>query len=207
MSTNENRTKIWAYVKHKKLFTYKDIVNQTGINYSTVRSFIQTLIKQNIAKIKVEKRGSKPVVFELVGEDPPKFGSGAKVGYRRKKWKKLNGAAKCWRSMRVLKKFSTADIAQGAEVSDSYSRQYVHALHKAGYMRCLTPHKSGAIREGAVYLLIKDTGPRNPIIRQRDNAVFDPNLNEVFKMEAKSKPNKVVHNRPVGNGGDYVRLD
>lgn len=106
-----------------------------------------------------------------------------------------------------IKKFTTADIAQGGEVCDSYARQYVVSLFRAGYIRCLSPHISGSYREGAVYLLIKDTGPKNPIVRRRDSTVYDPNIDEVLAMNPNQTNRRANQRFSSTDRRDHVRLD
>lgn len=206
MSTNEKRTEIWAFVKHRKQFTNMEVVKSTGINYTVVRAFTKALVKQNIAVVVKNKIG-KASLFKLVQNTPPQFTPGFEVGERLSRRKKLTCADRCWRSMRVLKKFSVSDIAQGAEVRSAYAQQYVLWLNMAGYLRCLTPQTSATVNDSTVYMLIKDTGPDRPILRMREKAVYDPNIDEVFDLN-KSRSNKGKQVQPkVNQRGEHVRVD
>lgn len=88
-----------------------------------------------------------------------------------------DGCAQLWNGMRRLKRFDCRDliVAAAAKVAYSTARNYCIWLHKAAYIAIDTPARPGA---PARYRLVRDTGPRAPVI-QRKKHVYDPNLGEV----------------------------
>lgn len=82
--------------------------------------------------------------------------------------------SRMWQSMRVLRRFSSADMQATAEVSPNHSQKYLRGLLDAGYLRLLQPRQSGYTGGHAVYQLIRDTGPHAPRIGKQ--GLRDPNL-------------------------------
>lgn len=84
-----------------------------------------------------------------------------------------------WRTMRMIGKFSCNDLVVTASpetpIKLQDAKDYCKRLHKAGYLRCIELAKRG---KTAVYILIKNTGPKPPMV-QRTKTIFDPNLNKV----------------------------
>lgn len=79
-----------------------------------------------------------------------------------------------WNSMRILRQFSTIDIQLTADVRARNARQYVRVLLDAGYLRIAQPAQPGAAGGGAVYALVRNTGPHAP--RAGLSGLRDPNL-------------------------------
>lgn len=83
-----------------------------------------------------------------------------------------------WRTMQKLREFSPTDVAHHATTDEitvpvETAKQYCKVLLAAGWLRVL--RKARPVRgEQAVYRLIRDTGPRPPMV-QRVKAVYDPN--------------------------------
>ncbi len=82
-----------------------------------------------------------------------------------------------WRTARVLDRFSPVDLVMHASteaqpVNDQDARRFCAMLLRGGYVRVLRRAALG--RHPALYLLIRDTGPRPPEER-RVRAIWDPN--------------------------------
>lgn len=94
------------------------------------------------------------------------------------------GVANIWRSMRMLSKFSTVDIAlhsstPSAPVSETTVRSYCTMLLATGYLRVV--QKADPVKgRKAVYRLVRNDGPKPPQI-QRVKQVFDPNTGVVYQ--------------------------
>lgn len=90
---------------------------------------------------------------------------------------------RAWLAMRILRKFSIADLAmraaQGEEKSiDTNLRDYCRVLIKAGYLVELPVREGGPTKRGYNrYALIdeRNTGPKPPVHRQTAGTVWDPN--------------------------------
>lgn len=83
------------------------------------------------------------------------------------------GRPRMWQSMRVLRRFSTADLMASAEVGRDAAAKYVRFLAHAGYLRVVQAKQSGLTGGHAVYALVRDTGPFAPRIGKA--RVRDPN--------------------------------
>lgn len=90
-----------------------------------------------------------------------------------------------WRTLRMMKGDTNArELAAHAStpevpVRESAAADYLGNLHRAGYLACVKPGK-GVGRGGiqARYRLVRDTGPRPPMVC-RTHAIYDPNLDRV----------------------------
>jgi len=78
-----------------------------------------------------------------------------------------------WQSMRVLRKFTAAEIVATAEVGASNASKYIRSLVRTGYLRVVTPKQEGVTGGHAAYLLVRNSGPYAPRIGKQD--VLDPN--------------------------------
>ena len=86
-----------------------------------------------------------------------------------------------WRAMRMLRQFTIADLVATAEASHANATRFVWALTRAGYLRIVTPKRSGRKGGAAVYLLARDTGPYAPRHR-RDGTIFDSSGSDVATL-------------------------
>lgn len=91
-----------------------------------------------------------------------------------------------WRSMRILRQFTTADIESTAEVRARNARQYVRTLLDAGYLRTVQAAQPGVVGGGAVYALVRNTGPHAP--RAGLSGLADPNLEPAELPQAVQVP-------------------
>lgn len=94
------------------------------------------------------------------------------------------GTMNIWRSMRMLKKFSALDLAthsntDSVKVTEATAQSYCVMLLATGF---LTVVQKAAPVEGrrAIYRLIRDDGPKPPMI-QRVKQVYDPNTGKVYQ--------------------------
>jgi hypothetical protein len=86
--------------------------------------------------------------------------------------------AKLWQSMRVLLRFDIAQLVVTTEAKRSNAQDYVSRLVASGYLRQAQKANPSA-RRGALYQLVRDTGPRAPITR-KTGATYDPNNGETY---------------------------
>lgn len=84
-----------------------------------------------------------------------------------------NQRARAWQSMRILRRFSQPEIVATAEISPNNCAKYIRALLASGYLRVIRPRHNGKAGAGALYRLVKNTGPFAPM--EKDGFIFDPN--------------------------------
>ncbi len=94
---------------------------------------------------------------------------------------------RAWQAMRIMKRFTTFDIRATAGIGESNLRNYIKALHKAGYLALVKERRSGENLGHAVWRLARDSGPKHPILRV-EGGMFDPNTGLVW-MDGKEVPN------------------
>ena len=87
------------------------------------------------------------------------------------------GRQNMWRSMQILKRFTLSDLVAGSSteehpISWAEAEHYTAYLARAGYLK-----KAGRGMTSS-YLLVRNTGPKAPMI-QRIRQVWDQNLKKV----------------------------
>lgn len=88
-----------------------------------------------------------------------------------------------WQSMRVLRRFTTADLLTTAACGQSQVHKYCRALARTGYLRLHLARVSGRPGSRDVWLLVRDSGPEAPIRRQDGSGVYDPNTRAVHPVQ------------------------
>ena len=76
--------------------------------------------------------------------------------------------------MRILRRFTIADLVGTAEIGRNHVEKYVKALLQEGYVRIVQAKRQGVPGGDAVYQLVRDTGSHAPRIGK--GALLDPNL-------------------------------
>ena len=89
-----------------------------------------------------------------------------------------------WRSMRMMAQFTARDLAihsttPSVNVSEETAKSYCKMLWRAGFLREIRVSRPG---RASIFRLIRNTGPRPPMI-QRVKRVFDPNTNTVWPVD------------------------
>lgn len=97
--------------------------------------------------------------------------------------------ARAWQSMRVMRRFTSAQVEATAEIASDNLKRYMRGLVAGGYLRIDVPRVSGRPGSFNVYLLVRNTGPRSPIL-WTDGRVYDPNDDEIYG-ESKSQRQSV----------------
>jgi hypothetical protein len=82
-----------------------------------------------------------------------------------------------WRAMRIMRRFTMADLCATAEAGRWNVQQYVLGLIRAQYVVLVMAQRRRGIGGGTIYTLARDTGPNPPRLR-KDETIFDPNLVE-----------------------------
>lgn len=91
---------------------------------------------------------------------------------------------KVWQAMRVLRRFTVADLVATAEVGESLARKYVRALAQAGHLVNARPRVSGRPGSWELWQLLRDSGPQAPIKRTH-GGVYDPNSGCSYDSEGR----------------------
>jgi hypothetical protein len=99
--------------------------------------------------------------------------------------------SRMWKSMRMLRVFTTADLEATAEVSYNHAKKYVRALGEAEYLVMAQPRKSGVTGGHASYRLVRNTGPVAP--RFAIDGLFDANLADPYQLPPSKKISRHAH--------------
>jgi hypothetical protein len=176
-----NRDDVWKEMCNLKLFTTSQLLRKIKMDKTTIDQYVRSLVKAGYMvrePVSAELSAGKGVCairyqYRIVRESleaPRVRKDGTTVTQGQ-------GRQNIWRSMRILKRFDLATIwaVSGTEehpVAREEVKTYVRYLTKAGYLK-----KMGE-GEKAVYMIIRYTGPKAPMI-QRVKQIWDPNLKEV----------------------------
>lgn len=98
-----------------------------------------------------------------------------------------------WQSMRIQRRFTTADLLTTADAGKSQVHKYCCALAKAGYLRLQVPRVSGRPGSRDLWVLVRDSGPTAPIARKDRTGVYDPNTRVVWGTNGLPQANADDH--------------
>jgi len=87
--------------------------------------------------------------------------------------------AMAWRSIRILRRFTSAQVEATATIKRDNATRYITGLLRAGYLRVSQANVSGCPGSFHVYQLVRDTGPLAPILWE-NGQVFDPNTSQAY---------------------------
>lgn len=173
-----NRQRIWEAIRaNAKGFTAYEVARQARAHDTTVRSYLQALIRGEYLQVVSGARFEEQTLLLLkdIGAEAPAVTREGKPSTAGK------GTEAMWRTLRILGELDADELAAQASIAVPTTRwtarSYLKWLNRAGYV-----HQVGTAKKGqlARYRLApgKNTGPRPPMI-QRIGQVFDPNLGEV----------------------------
>lgn len=91
-----------------------------------------------------------------------------------------NARQRIWNALRVYKRFTAAEIAPVAEATQDNVQKYLRALARSGYLRLERAKRNGCVDGHAVWKLLRNSGPRCPIVRTDQGSVYDPNSDEQY---------------------------
>jgi len=177
--------KIWDFIRAcaDGMFSAPYVAANTGVKYYIVLRYLTKLARAGYIK-RVARTLSMNTFYSLerdTGVEAPRLSmSGAVI-------KDGRGMEQMWRAMRILKDFSTRDLAVKASTEEtpvSYKAaiKYVKALYNAGYLRLTAKGRSGCAGMQTRYALNRhmNTGPKPPAIRA-NGTVYDPNIGRVME--------------------------
>ncbi|MDP1980505.1 hypothetical protein [Undibacterium sp.] len=190
------RQRMWEAIKQRyakgKTFTQADIEAAATVEASAIKDYFKVLVTAGFITVldRVKLRNNcVRYTYELTkdnGVEAPRIDKKGNVV--------TEGTCneRMWGTMRRLfvgRDFNYRELAAFASTSanvcnEGNAKTYVLLLHRAGYLECTTPAKSGKAATPARFALIKkmNTGQRAPMI-QRTKTVFDANLGKVMWQE------------------------
>ncbi len=95
-----------------------------------------------------------------------------------------SAVARVWRTMRILRKFTSAELAASSGAHIGTVRFLLSIMTKAGYLEV---SRASRRQEGDVWILTVDTGPKEPLISREHMTVYDRNLDTPIYAEGESK--------------------
>ncbi len=89
---------------------------------------------------------------------------------------------KVWRQLRNLRKFTIYEVAELTGLPYRNISVYISALSRAEYIRLigLRKERPGSAPRSKVWMLVKNTGPKTPVLRR---CLLDPNLNKLTEVK------------------------
>ncbi|MGF1727180.1 hypothetical protein [Photobacterium nomapromontoriensis] len=174
------REKAWKVMRDLNVFTVRDVAVKAEVPKQNISNFVQQLIKNNFV-INISK--GRPYQFQVINSQGVLFGSGS-AKTTKTRLPANRPRQKMWLTLRVLRKFRLSDLMMATEVGRSTASKFVNRLIQAGYVRKISPSKP-RLGDGAVFLLVRDTGPLAPIERSK-KGMWDPNEDKLFKNKEAS---------------------
>lgn len=181
------RQAIWEEIRKKGDWAFTALELDIALESSSIRDYLTGLCNAGYLEAVSKGKRGEANLYRLIndcGVDAPrvrKDGTPVTQG---------QGRQQMWNSMRISKEFSAVDLRLNAttddvQVTESEAASYCQALCKAGYLRIVTPAKTGTpgkpgSGQRCRYMLIPTmwTGPHPPQI-QKTKQVYDSNLHRV----------------------------
>lgn len=183
----ETRRAVWNALRAFGVFTVRDLWGETRASKGAIRDYLAGLEAAGHIERWPADDPRLAVTWKLVrdtGIEPPRV--------RRDGGQVTQGLGReqMWRTMRLLKDFTSLDLAvqastEEAQVATGTAKQYCRFLHRAGYLLVTRQASTaGSNSELTRYRFIqaRNTGPQPPMI-QRVKQVYDPNLEQVVWSE------------------------
>lgn len=182
------RDACWQAIRELKKFTLLDIEAHTSdhgqlaeVNRRTARTYVIGLEAAGYLERQAKKGMDGSISWQLtrdIGVHAPRI---------NRKGEHVNGGAsreQMWRSIRILNDFSWQDLVNTAsteatQIEPNTAKDYIGHLHKAGYLKEISPASNGGGLARYRLMPGSNTGPKPPMV-QRIKQVFDPNLNKVM---------------------------
>lgn len=177
-----------AFARFPNGATPKEVADAAGVDigHGRRKSVMKTLLKHGLVlRDGVGRYHLTPMGRRHTGKQ---IRNGRKIGTA------VQGAPalprRAWRLMRMQRQFTMRDLFEMLDIPKKGAaaermRKYVGNLARAGYVTRLS--RTQRIGNGtwwAVYLLVKDTGPINPVWRPQHRELYDPNTGEVVRRKA-----------------------
>ncbi|RJQ21990.1 MAG: hypothetical protein C4560_02915 [Nitrospiraceae bacterium] len=87
-----------------------------------------------------------------------------------------------WKTIRILRDFTIHEVEATAKLPYKSISVYIAALSRAGYILKVGLRKdgSGSAPRSKVWRIVKNTGPKAPVLRR---CLLDPNLNTLTEVK------------------------
>ena len=115
----------------------------------------------------------------------------------------FSGRQRLWAAMRVLKELDLKTLCLAAEAGEKGAVEFIGALARTGYIVAL-PRQ---LREDTRYKLVRNTGPKHPVIRRRNEGncsiveADDRNDGQLHTHKVIYAPSGMAGKRPFEDGG------
>jgi len=158
-----NRNKVFRWMVAETEFSLPKLADELGVDNKKAGRFIEWLQKHDRLQVVSQRVGRIPAIYRVIDSSPLPNLSRPSVRQR------------CWNSVRVLKKFSIADVATGADCSFSQASMYLMRLRRAGFVRCVQSPRADVAGVSALLFLQYDSGPKAPIPDDKKGQMLDQN--------------------------------
>ncbi|MBE9102800.1 hypothetical protein [Vacuolonema iberomarrocanum] len=182
----EGRRKLWGAMRFARHFTLEDLTTTTECSYPNARRYVRRLLGAGYLRLQHEARGAgdqnqyflcrdtgphPPIprfktrdVFDPNTDEvfPEQFGETARD--------------RAWKLIRDGHPFELRDlIEEGVQRANAF--KYLAGLIEGGIITQIRYAKPGPGGWMAEYQLVKDLGPKTPVV-QRNGSVYDPNTED-----------------------------
>ncbi|MCW5666494.1 MAG: hypothetical protein KIT35_21900 [Piscinibacter sp.] len=106
------------------------------------------------------------------------------------------GLQQAWTSMRVLRRFTTAELEATGSLKRRALQEFCRVLHGARYLRLVQPRVSGRPGSYDVWQLVRDSGPVAPVRRKDGETVYDRNTGAVWNLKGERIAEAAVKAEP-----------
>lgn len=189
------RQRIWDRMRKIQAdgaFSINDLlVGDELHSLATAREYLTGLFHAGYLDLSVPRTSNRPALYRLVhdiGAEAPrvrKDGTPVTMGLAQEQM---------WRTLCMLggdtnaRELAAHASTDAVPVRESAAYDYLHKLHKAGYLRQTAAGKGIGRGRGGTgvqsrFRLVKNTGPRPPMVC-RTHAIYDPNLGRVVWHDA-----------------------
>lgn len=159
-------------------WTLSDLAAWSQMSRTTVGKIVRDWVKVGAVVQLTKPTPAGPAIYRTVrtSSTPPTFIQGGPT-------------RNMWTAMRGLRTFTALDLSAHAttsevNVTERMADEYCSALLGAGFVIC--ERKAVIGRNAAIYRLVKNSGPRPPVVR-RVSAVFDPNTDTTVLLKVGKK--------------------
>lgn len=167
----------------RRCLTLDELAEELGVKRNRITGCVSRLITNKFV------RRAEKGCYEVTKDGRDAHNNGYRPGPQkphsgRRDPLKNTLRARVWRTLQLRKRVTIPEIienaAKGTEKNPYTNIQhYLRALKRAGYVKELAMREEGTAPESnghKIWLLVKDTGPKQPIIRK--NGLYDPNTEE-----------------------------
>ncbi|ACL06457.1 hypothetical protein Dalk_4779 [Desulfatibacillum aliphaticivorans] len=150
-----------GFLEHRNTFLMSDAVKATGLDRRLVLRVLEKLRKEGYLEI-IEDRREHGIFTEMgPARRNPRYKKVRDLSLRRSN-RPLCEQDKIWRTLRMVRQATRSKIVMLSGCHPSTVEKYTQALEKEGVIRAI-----GRDGREKVFLVIKDNGPRHPVIPER----------------------------------------